>query len=105
MKLNLAAKPVAAAANAPSYHDEADPHAKVTLSLSFSNGLAGATMVASAGDTVAQIKKRISEAHSLRYGALSLVVEGKPVIDPLSLNDVKHIRGKTEVAVEVQVKA
>jgi hypothetical protein len=103
MKLNLSANP--APSNARSYQEEADPHAKVTLSLSFSNGAAATTLVASAGDTVAQIKKRISEAQGIAYGALSLVVAGKPLMDPLSLNDIKDVRGKTEVAVEVRVKS
>ncbi len=109
MKLNLGAKlpgPSSAAAEsapAKSYHEEANEHSQLTLHLTFSNGLPPAALTASAGETLAQIKKRISDANGLSYGALTLTVEGKAAMDPFSLNDLKHIRGKSEVAVQIAV--
>lgn len=99
MKLNLGAssKPPER-----SYHEEASDHAVLALTIALPSK--NISLSASAGETVAMIKKRISDAENLSYASLELSFEGNKLIDPLSLNDVKQLRGKSSVTLVCQVK-
>lgn len=100
MKLNLGGKQE----GGKDHHDEASQlHDRVELIFEFNNGHETQKRNASVGESVAQVKKFISDNFGIAYAKLTLQVEGKTMIDPLSLNDFKSIVGKKEVVIKVLV--
>lgn len=57
----------------------------------------------SAGDTVAQIKKLLADERGLAYASLTLLLDGKRMLDPYSLNDLPAAKDKTALVIVVQV--
>ena len=103
MKLNLgASKPPAR-----SYHEEATEHSELVVTVEIEGGSSSSSLTwsVSSGETVAMLKKRICDSQGLAYSALSLSFEDTKLIDPLSFNDIKQIRGKTAVTIKCLVKA
>lgn len=56
------------------------------------------------GDTIAQVKKLLSDEKGIPYSNVSLSLAGNALMDPLSLNDIPAARGKTELTLQVQLK-
>lgn len=69
-----------------SYHEEADIHETIPLILTLPNGEI-LTRTIKIGDTVQAIKRTLLVEHSLPYEKIELCIDGKPMMDPLSLND------------------
>lgn len=53
---------------------------------------------------MAQVKKHLADAKGIPYSSITLVLDGKALIDPFSLNDIPAARGKSELRVTVQLK-
>ena len=102
MKLNLGK--AVEKKDEPSAHDAATTHAKVSLTLEFSNGLPTKSVECSVGETWAMIKKnQVADPMGIAYGKLSLFFGEKPLLDPLCVSDVKELQGKIEATIRVQV--
>jgi hypothetical protein len=100
MKLNLGGPSPAPG----SYHEEASGPTKVAVTVELSPGGEVLLFHVSSGETIAQIKKRVCDTQGLSYASLGLTTDGVKMMDPLSLNDVKQIRGKTAVTFHCDVK-
>jgi hypothetical protein len=87
---------------AKSYDTESNIHAKVELTFLLDNGTTY-KKTATAGDTVAQVKKALSDVSGIPYVDLTLTLDGKTMMDPLSLNDLPAARGKQELQIHVKV--
>ena len=53
---------------------------------------------------MAQLKKQLCDTTDLQYGNITFSYEGKPMIDPFSLNDFKTMQGKEHVTIKVDIK-
>jgi hypothetical protein len=103
MKLNLAG--ATSAGKKESSHDEATKHETIAVTFEFSSeSMAAETYNISAGDTFAQIKKRIADSKRIPYVDITFTLAGKTLIDPLCLSDVKEIKGKDKVTIETRIK-
>ena len=100
MKLNLSG-----AGKGPSSHEEATQHATIAVTFRYSNGLPEETRNVSAGDTFAQVKKRLADMKGIPYSNISFFLGEKALIDPLCLSDVKEIRGQDKIAIETKISA
>ena len=57
----------------------------------------------SKGETVQNLKKWLKDNREVPYGAITLLFNDKPMVDPLSLNDFEEIKSKSEVEIFIKV--
>jgi len=93
--LNLPSEPL-------SYDEESDIFDNVTLSLIFPGDIKHQMMVKS-GETIQEIKRRISVQNGMTYTSISLCFNDHSLIDPLSLNDVKGLVINSSAKLEVKI--
>ena len=70
------------------YFEESDIHQDIELHLIVPEPHSKVIKIKTkTGDTIQNIKKVLEDNHDIPYGAQTLLLEGKPMLDPLSLND------------------
>ena len=103
MKLNLAA--ATSASKLESSHEESTKHPMIAVTFDFSlASMPAETYSISAGDTFAQIKKRIADTKRIPYVDITFSLDEKVLIDPLCLSDVKEINGKEKITITATIK-
>ena len=74
------------------YFEESDIHQDIELNLHLSEPAGKVIKIKTkTGDTIQNIKKVLEDNHDIPYGNQTLLLEGKPMLDPLSLNDFPTI--------------
>ncbi len=68
------------------YNEESDIHPDIAVHLKFSDTKT-MHLTLKTGDTVQNIKKRLEAEHGIQYSKITFTLDGKTMLDPLSLND------------------
>merc|ERR1719409_849750 len=55
------------------------------------------------GQDVAWVKNEIAKAKEVEYGTVTLLLDGKMLIDPMSLSDYPEIKGQQEIEIQVKI--
>jgi len=85
-----------------SYDQESDIFDNITLSLLFPGDIKHHMLVKS-GETIQEIKRRISVQNGINYTSISLYYNNLSLIDPLSLNDITGLLGGSTAKLEVKI--
>ena len=87
-----------------SYHEESDIHNDIPVQLNFPNGTTK-TINVKIGETVQEIKRRLMVEHGIPYSESKLFLDGKFMLDPLSLNDFPSIVEQNRANISIQVNS
>jgi hypothetical protein len=87
------------------FDEECNIHDDIKLTLLFSDNRT-VIMHVKTGDTVQNIKKKLEDQHGIPYAKMAFMLDGKIMLDPLSLNDYPQIgNGKCEqVTIHVHLR-
>ena len=87
---------------ANSYHYESDIFEDIEILLKLPNGTEQKLNV-KIGETVQQLKRYVDTDHSIPYEESVLFLNGKAMLDPLSLNDFPTIVKSKSATIDVKV--
>jgi len=93
---------MAAKKDVRSYDDESNIFATITLVLQLPDGTTK-DLAATTGDTIQIIKKKMEAELGFPYSKTSCFLDGKLMIEPLSLNDFPNLP-KERPVIEVRVR-
>src|SRR5256885_7453465 len=85
-----------------SYHEESNIRHDIPLQLNLPNGTTKIISV-KIGETVQEIKRRLMVEHGIPYSESKLFLDGKHMLDPLSLNDFPSIVETNKACITVEV--
>ena len=94
--------PRGGAVPAPSYDEESNIHAKIELTIVLPSG-EQVQKTFSKGDTVFNIKKTVHDEKGLEWKGMIVEYDGKPLLDPLSLNDFPFLNDLTTATFHIKV--
>eukprot|EP00168_Porphyra_purpurea_P000447 TRINITY_DN10498_c0_g1_i1.p1 TRINITY_DN10498_c0_g1~~TRINITY_DN10498_c0_g1_i1.p1 ORF type:complete len:142 (+),score=44.63 TRINITY_DN10498_c0_g1_i1:66-428(+) len=77
------------AGSAKSYDEESDIHEDITIIVKL-DGDRTEKIDCKTGETIMNIKKKIHDDHGVPFSCV-VSFQGKPMLDPLSLNDFPHL--------------
>mmetsp|Transcript_9039 Transcript_9039/g.25345 ORF Transcript_9039/g.25345 Transcript_9039/m.25345 type:complete len:120 (+) Transcript_9039:101-460(+) len=86
----------------PSFEEEANTHAKIELTLTFPEG-DPIVKEFSLGDTVFTVKKFVHDTRDIPWKGMVAELEGKPMLDPLSLNDFKALKESKAATINIKL--
>jgi hypothetical protein len=90
-------------APAPSYDQESNIHQKIELTLVLPDGT-HLCKVFSKGDTVFNIKKTVHDEKGVEYKGMQVELEGKVLLDPLSLNDFPSLANVNAATFHIKIQ-
>lgn len=84
------------------YFEESDIHEEIELTLALSDERT-IKLKLKIGDTVQNIKKRLEDTHGIPFVRQLFLLDGQPMLDPLSLNDFPAIGKYKRRLIEVKL--
>tara|TARA_R110002050_G_scaffold277245_2_gene422851 strand:- start:126 stop:485 length:360 start_codon:yes stop_codon:yes gene_type:complete len=85
-----------------SYDEESNIHGKINITIVLPDK-SEIIREFSLGDTVFNIKKYVHDNKGLEWKGMKASLDGKAMLDPLSLNDFPALKGKSSATVVIEV--